>query len=72
MTYVRHRLLALSSVALLTSLAGPAAHADTFDDGDFYILTFDWPGLGAAVARIDPAHPCHSDSTPEPYWGRTR
>ncbi len=54
MTCVCNRLLAMSSVALLTSLAGPAAHADTFDDGDFYILTFDWPGLGAAVARIDP------------------
>ena len=56
MTYLCNRLVALSSVALLTSLAGPAAHADTFDDGDFYILTFDWPGrTGRSSSRSTPA-----------------
>lgn len=35
-------------------LAAPQALADHFATGDMYLLTHDYPGLGAAIVRVDP------------------
>lgn len=46
--------LALVGVGLIGPVGSPAAVASDFTKGDFYIHTFDWPGVGSALARIDP------------------
>ena len=48
-----HTTIAIISILVL-ALANPASAGADFTEGDFYILTFDWPDIGPALARIDP------------------
>ncbi len=53
MNTVHRTVLALASLLVAIPVT-PASAGGTFTEGDFYILTFDWPVVGPAVARIDP------------------
>lgn len=73
------RMLLASSLALA---AAALAEAADFTEGDVYIMTSAWPGIGGAVARIDPVtgdktvidafgtYPASSRMTYDPYRDR--